>query len=200
VQRVVIALALVLGTLLVVTQAAGLLRPAHDITLDASPDCGTSDTMVLMAQSVPSAVSVPCIATLPAGWQFADLHVGRGRTTFSLDSDLAGDDAVEVTFTAPDECDVADAEAVPSDEVGASRYELPRRLTPELRSTRFYRFLGGCVRYDFAFDAGAEPSLVFAANEALAFQARGSLADEVKRQNGLVLCGPADPCPGGDGQ
>ena len=51
--------------------AAGMLlvvRPSETDVTD-SPTCGTSDVMVLMAQAVPAAVSIPCIAALPAGWK-----------------------------------------------------------------------------------------------------------------------------------
>ena len=89
------------GLVLVVSQGAQMLRPAHDIPLSGSPDCGTSDLMVLIAQSVPSATQLPCVATLPAGWKLDDVHVERGRTTFSLDSDIAGTHAVRVTLTPP---------------------------------------------------------------------------------------------------
>jgi hypothetical protein len=200
VRRVALALALVVGTILVVSQAASMLRPAHDVPVAGTPDCGTNDLMVLIAQSVPSATQLPCIATLPAGWDLDSVHVTRGRSRFSLDSDIAGDHAVEVTLTAPGECRVSAAEAVPSDEVDTFRYEQPRQLTPRLRSTRYYTFSGGCVRYEFDFDRGATPAFVFAADEALAFQSRQLLVREVRERTDLRLCGADVPCPGGTGR
>jgi membrane-associated phospholipid phosphatase len=199
-RRVALALLLVVGTIFVVSQAAAMLRPAHDIPVEGSPDCGTNDLMVLMAQSVPSATQLPCIATLPAGWDLDDVHVTRGRTRFSLDSDIAGKHAVAVTLTPGSGCRVADAEAVPSDEVDTFRYERPQRLEGGLRSTRYYTFTGGCVTYEFEFARRAEPALVFAADEALAFQSRQSLVRAVRERNDLKLCGADVPCPGGTGR
>jgi hypothetical protein len=199
VRRVVLAAALVLATLIVVSQLATMLRPAHDIDVTASPTCGTSDLMILMAQSVPSASLVPCVATLPAGFKMDAVHVQRGHTTFSLDSDLAGKRAVEVVFTPVDECPVSSAEPVPTDEVGTQRYERPEQLTPVLRSTRYYTFPGGCVAYRFQFDRKGTPALVFATDHALAFQPRETLVRVVQRRADLKLCGADVRCPGGLG-
>ena len=43
--------------------------------------------MILMAQSVPEATSLPCLAALPAGWTLDGVEVKRGRTRFWLNSD-----------------------------------------------------------------------------------------------------------------
>ncbi len=155
--------------------------------------------MILIAQSVPSATLVPCVATWPAGFSLDDVHVSRGKTTFSLDSDLAGEHAVTVTLTPPDECPVTTAEPVPTDEVGTHRYERPERLLPTLLSTRYYTFTGGCVSYRFQFDRVGTPALIFAADQALAFEHRTTLARVVNQRNDLKLCGASVVCPGGDG-
>lgn len=198
-RRIGLALALAVALVLVVSQGAQMLRPAHDLPLTGSPDCGTSDLMVLIAQSVPSATQLPCVATLPAGWKLDDVHVSRGVTRFSLDSDIAGKHAVQVTLTPPDVCRVSHAQAVPSDEIDTFRYEQPEALVPELRSTRYYTFSGGCVRYRFEFQSGGTPELVFAADQALAFQSRQGLVRAVRERTDLRLCGADVPCPGGDG-
>ena len=52
------------------------------------------------------------------------------------------------------------------------RFESPERLPPDLRSTRYYLFEGGCVTYEFAFDGDASASLMFEADQAIAFQPR----------------------------
>src|SRR5439155_614593 len=43
------------------------------------PECGTGHAMILMAQAVPSATRLPCIATLPSGWTFGGADMQRGR-------------------------------------------------------------------------------------------------------------------------
>src|SRR5207253_1051072 len=62
------------------------------------PECGTGNAMILMAQAVPSATRLPCIATLPSGWTFGGADMQRGRARFWLDSDRAGARAIVVTL------------------------------------------------------------------------------------------------------
>ena len=63
----------------------------------------------------------------------------------------------------------------------------------------YYLFRGGCVRYDFDFDEGADPSLVVDVDRAVAFEPRGEIADEVRSKSGLDLCGAGESCPGSGG-
>ena len=193
--RAVLAVGVLLVAALGIQAAADLATPG--LGIHGQPSCGRNDLMVLMAQSVPSAASVPCIATLPAGWSFADVTVDDDGADFALDSDVGGDAAVTVALRSADECRVGGATEVPTDEAGVRRFEQINRLEPGLRATRYYRFAGGCVTYEFAFD---EPGsdLLFDAESALAFQARRSLVQDVRARSGLSLCGyGAPPCPGG---
>ena len=196
-RRVALALAVVVGILFAVIQTTSMLRPAHDLPIDSRPDCGTGDIAVLMAQAVPSATSVPCIASLPVGWADGGTRVRQEQVTFWLDSDVAGRHAVEVNLRPTGACDVTDAAPVPSQEVGMRQFEQPERLPPGLRSTRSYLFAGGCVTYRFAFAEGATPALMFEVDQALAFQPRAALVDRVRDDTGLALCGAGAPCPGG---
>src|SRR5206468_5465957 len=50
----------------------------------APPVCGTGRTMVLMAQSVPSAKRLPCIRSLPLGWSLSGTTIVRDRANFEL--------------------------------------------------------------------------------------------------------------------
>jgi serine/threonine protein kinase/membrane-associated phospholipid phosphatase len=197
VRRVVLALGLGLLLLVSVAQVGDMLAPAHDLPVSASPDCGTNDMMILIAQSQPLASQVPCIATLPSGWDLEEAQVRRNRTTFEIASDRADDDAVEVTLEREGACDVTGAQAVPSDEGGTRRFERPERLTGGLQGTRYYLFPGGCVTYDYDFGEGAPPSLVFEADQALGFVARDELVAKVRETSDLRLCGAGVPCPGG---
>ena len=197
-RRVALAIVVVLG-LIVGSQAVfGLFTPAEPNLVRAKPDCGTSNLMVLMAQSVPSATSVPCVAALPAGWEVGSVSVRQDRARFWLNSDRGGKHAVEVRLVPPAACRTAGATEVPSDQVGMHRLERPEALPPNLRSTRFYVFDGGCITYRFAFDGTASASLMFDAETALSFQPRDELVREVDRDFGLTLCGADAPrCPGG---
>ena len=152
----------------------------------------------MMAQSVPTATQVPCIAALPAGWTAADVQVRSGGSTFFLDSDRAGDRAVEVRLRPAADCDVSEAVEVPSDELGMRRFERPDALPPGLAGTRFYVFDGGCVTYRFSFEGTANASLMFEAEQALAFELREVLVDHVADRFDLSLCGAGAPACGGD--
>jgi tRNA A-37 threonylcarbamoyl transferase component Bud32/membrane-associated phospholipid phosphatase len=194
-RRVALAVGLAIGLLFVAQLAIGMFTPSHDIPSAGSPDCGTGSLTVLVAQAVPSATRVPCIAALPAGWTSESAHVERGRATFWLSSDQGGERSVKVTLLPRAGCDVGRAAPVPSDEAGADRYERPRRLRP-LATTRYYLFDGGCVRYDIAFAAGAEAELVFDVEQALALMPRERLVDHVRATTGLRLCGAGAECEG----
>jgi membrane-associated phospholipid phosphatase/tRNA A-37 threonylcarbamoyl transferase component Bud32 len=196
VRRVALTLAVVAGLLVAAVEAVGLFTPAHDLPVSVPPDCGTDSLMVLLAQAVPSATEVPCVATLPAGWELGGTHVERHDASFWLDSDRGGDKAVTARLVPRDECDVTGATPVPSDEVGTERFERPDRLHPALRSTRYYLFPGGCVTYEFAFDEGADPALMFSAEQALAFEPRATLVEHVRDTTGLDLCGAGAECAG----
>jgi hypothetical protein len=196
IRRVGLAVAVVAGVVFAAQMAVGMFTPVHDLVSGRPPDCGTGRLMVLMAQAVPTATQVPCVASLPAGWELGGAHVERHDASFWLDSDLGGDRAVTATLVRPDECDVTGAIPVPSDEVGTERYERPDRLHPGLRSTRYYLFPGGCVTYEFDLDEGADTTLIFSAEQALSFVHRATLVDHVRDTTGLALCGAGTECVG----
>ena len=166
-------------------------------TPPGSPQChARGDAMVLIAQSVPSATQLPCVAELPAGWRFEEQQVASGLTTFWLGSDIAGTHAVQVDLERG--CDVAGAVSVPStadDEIGLERFDRPEQLQP-LRLVRFYRFQGGCIVYRYAFAGSAPSSLQFEADEALSFLPRAHVVQAVENYYGLKLCGASVPCAG----
>ena len=196
-RRIIYALGLVVALLLGSQAVFGLFTPA-ELQVIGKPTCGTSNLMILMAQSVPSATSVPCVAALPAGWETGSVGVRQDRSQFWLNSDKGGHHAVEVALLPPDECSVRGATEVPSDQVGMRRFERPEQLPPELRSTRVYLFEGGCVTLRFAFSGDVSAALIFDVDTALDFQSRNTLVDKVRSDSDLSLCGAdAPPCPGG---
>jgi hypothetical protein len=153
--------------------------------------------MVLMAEALPDATMVPCIGAIPAGWTVRRTDISDGFAQFSLDSDTAGQRAVQATLVPADECDVTAAVAAPTDEPGTERFEDPQQLEPSLRVTRYYLFDGGCVRYQLQFASGSMTALLFQADQILDFQQRSVLVDEVHDDAGLRLCGAGVACPGG---
>ena len=196
VKRILLTLALIVGAIFVVNSTANLLVPVYYHDLPGTPDCGTSNVMILMAQSVPTATTIPCVASLPAGWTVGGMRIERGHGRFWLDSDRAGKRAVTVSLVPPADCSVTGASEVPSDEPGLRRFERPDQLPPALRATRFYTFVGGCVTYRFEFDSPQTASLLFDADAALAFQPRAELVETVRARTDLRLCGVGALCPG----
>ena len=150
--------------------------------------------MILSAQAVPSAATLPCVAALPSGWSIGRADISSGRSRMWLDSDRAGMHAVTVTLTAA--CDTSGAEQIPSDQPGTRRFERPLSLTPQFSDLRYYTFPGGCATYDFRFKPGASPVLAVAVDSALAFQPRSTIVDYIRHTEGLALCGRGAACPG----
>jgi tRNA A-37 threonylcarbamoyl transferase component Bud32/membrane-associated phospholipid phosphatase len=193
-RRFAIAFFVIAVFVLAATQLVGLLSPVQELPITKPAECGAESTVLLMAQAVPSAAEIPCIASLPSGWKFgrAPIHNGRGR--FWLDSDRAGSRAVVVTLTAR-------CELVGVDEVGVragrvTRFERVRRVPDGIAAVRYERFAGGCARYDFNLDDEDAPSLFAAVEVALAYTPRAELIAHVDDEFGLRLCGRGVPCPG----
>ncbi len=65
---------------------------------DALPDCAlhNGSAVILMAQAVPSAELIPCIADALPEWRFIGLEARRGEALFTFESDAIGGDFLEV--------------------------------------------------------------------------------------------------------
>ncbi|MGZ8572040.1 MAG: hypothetical protein ACXWW5_07435, partial [Actinomycetota bacterium] len=164
-----------------------------------TPFCTKTDDsfFVLLAQSVPSATELPCVAEFPAGWTFGGSAISRGLARFWLDSDRGGLHAVEVSLRAT--CDTAGAveEEPAPDEAGTRVFARPDSLKPSFTGTRFLLFEGGCIGYTFHFGSGAPSTLAIEAVEALSMVPRATVVAEVRKDPGLILCGAgAPPCDG----
>jgi hypothetical protein len=121
------------------------------------PNCNLQGNAVpLMAQAVPTARFLPCIASLPAGWTFESNDIERARVRFWLDSDRAGIRALAVTLTR--RCRPAGTE-IPSDQPGERLFVHLDSVAPRYRGIRYYLLPGGCITYDFNFPA--EESTLF---------------------------------------
>jgi len=143
----------------------------------ATPTCNVHQSMnvlVLEAQSVPTAERVPCVATLPAGWRIAGARVRSGRSEFVLSNDRAGARALVVHLDA--RCDTTGATEVPSDELGARRYERIESVSPGFSSVRYYTFAGGCISYRFNLSPRGR-ALVDEVSLAVGSARRAQLAD-----------------------
>jgi len=196
---VFLAAGLVIATALALTNVYQLFTPV-ELPIADKPSCGTGKVMLVMAQAVPDAASVPCVASLPAGWTIGGVKVGRGEGRFWLDSDQAGEHAVDVTLKPPGACVLQGSHEVISDEAGMRRFERPEQLPPDLRAVRMYVTEGACVTYVFEFDGNTSASAIGVLDAALGFQPRTDLVAEVNDRSGLSLCGAGAPrCAGDDG-
>jgi hypothetical protein len=158
------------------------------------PTCGPLDdtTLILVAQSVPSATRLPCVDSLPAGWHPIGSESADGSTTIWLDNDIAGFRAVEARLTA--DCDTSSAVQIDPapDESGASVYQELTSRDP-FRGRRLIRFEGGCVTYTYSFRAGAPARLSLEADEALSFFPRAQVVRYVREKLNETVCGAAAP-------
>jgi hypothetical protein len=152
--------------------------------------------LLLEAQAVPSAMLIPCILPLPAGWSYGGSQVESGTGRIWLDSDRAGAHAVEVMLART--CDVAGAAGLPlrSPPAGLRGYQKPAAGQPHA-VVRYYAFAGGCVTEQFSFTRQTAPALFGQADRFLGFTPRSVYVQDVRDTEGLTLCGAgAPPCPG----
>lgn len=171
-RRVVLLLAVV-----VLASGCGRVRS------EAAPTCVPkgADTLVLLAQAVPRATKIPCIASYPAGWHFASMSVRNGEARFTLDSDRAGISAVKVHLYPS--CDLEGATEIPSDEPGTRRFERIISVVDGFKAIRSYSFEGGCITYTFDFDRQGR-ALVNEVSVAIGFMDRSAVAALVQDRSG----------------
>ena len=184
--------------LLSITLAASVLAGCSSAQQSSTPFCTSRNSVfILIAQSVPSATQLPCIAELPSGWNYGGSQIASDLSRFWLDSDRAGIHAVEVSLQAI--CDTTDAvEQQPApDEAGTTVYVRPDTLRPAYNGERMLLFPGGCILFSFRFSAGASPALTIEAIEAVSLVPRTAVVEAVSEAAGLILCGAgAPPCAG----
>jgi tRNA A-37 threonylcarbamoyl transferase component Bud32 len=104
--------------------------------------CTDPEPLWLMAQSVPSASLVPCLGSLPEGWELAKMTVNDGRSVITL-YDRHHMATVVVRLTA--DCDVGGASPAPPGRPEVRRYLRTESVLPQYSGTRFEVFPGGCV-------------------------------------------------------
>lgn len=154
--RVLAGIALVVGTGCSVSETLG------------APHCDASASSALISgQSVPTASLVACFDTLPTGWEVATVDIGHEGTTVVFDSDRAGMSAARYRFTKS--CDIGDATQTSTEFERTTRYEWILEVAPRFRGNRYYRFDGGCVTWEFDFDADAPAAMAVELGNSLQF-------------------------------
>jgi PAP2 superfamily len=195
IRRVALATGLVVGVGFAALFTYGLLTPFRGVDVPTLPACGPQPVTVLMAQAVPAATALPCVASLPAGWTYDGATVQDGESTFSLVAGPDGGPRV-LTVTLAETCDTSSAVPASSDEPGTERFDRAGGSAGAAGPDRFYRFPGGCVTYDYGTSRLSGPELTAAVDSALAFLPRARVAAYVQEQSGLALCGAGTTCPG----
>jgi hypothetical protein len=157
---------------------------------------GDSAIFILEAQAVPTATQIPCFFPLPVGWRYGESEVRSGLVRAWLDSDRAGDRAVELVLR--QSCDVSRATRVQLKDAppGLARYDEPLSLHPR-SSISYFRFQGGCASYRFSFTKRSAPLIFQQADRFLGFTPRDTYVRSFREQEDLALCGAGAPsCPG----
>jgi tRNA A-37 threonylcarbamoyl transferase component Bud32/membrane-associated phospholipid phosphatase len=183
VRRIGLAVVTLLLAAVVFTVAWGMLigdGDAENGPIEARTlRCAPHEPLLLMAQSVPTASLVPCVANLPAGWSLGDTVVGNDRSRFTLNSDRGGVLVVDLTAS----CDLTGAAEVTSERPGARRYLRLERNAAGVAMTRAYTFPGGCVTQHLVAPAASQQQLANEASFALGFTTRDALAAAVRRDS-----------------
>ena len=166
VRRVVLIVTTLVALFLVGLTGVALLFPSRGTV--TAPMCGTGQPMQLMAQAVPSATRLPCVADLPVGWSVGTAETVQGRANFTVGVGGGSSEPVTVTLT----------ESCPTPVEGTQQIPIE----------------GGCVTYTSTITDPGVPS--FAQDGGLSFVPRADLIAAVAAADDQVLCGAlAPPCP-----
>jgi tRNA A-37 threonylcarbamoyl transferase component Bud32 len=166
IRRVALMMASLIVFLLAILMGVGLFFPTRGTV--TAPMCGTKQSMQLMAQAVPSATRLPCVASLPVGWGVSTSETIRGKANFAVGVGDGSSEPITVTLT----------ESCPAPAEG----------------TEQIAFEGGCVTYHSTIAGANVPS--FATGAGLAFTPRSDLIAAVDAENDQTLCGAlVPPCP-----
>lgn len=145
-----------------------------------APHCDSSSSSVLIsAQSVPTATLLVCFEPLPTGWEVATVDIGNDGTVVVFDSDRAGMSAARFRYETS--CDVGAATSTPTEFERTSRWEWILEVEPRFRANRYYRFDGGCVTWEFDFDEDAPAALAVELGSSLAFVDRAQVNEDMRR-------------------
>jgi hypothetical protein len=161
------------------------LTGCGDAHRSALPDCSGDVRLALVAQAVPAASYVPCLATPTAGWRVAAFEVRSGQATFRLLSDRAQGRAVVVALRST--CAAGRATPETSPAAGVRRFLDLRSIRPRYAGTRFDVFPGGCVSYAFDFERGPHIALMADLGVLVGLESRRELRGEVRRRLGGEL-------------
>jgi hypothetical protein len=164
--------ALIIGAIVIVslslTLAIPLFFPTRGAVLPAN--CDAERTMITFAQAVPTATKIPCVSTLPVGWETPVAQVVNDKAWFQVgigDSGAVTPIVVTLTATCPDV--VAGEKQIPID--------------------------GGCITVSGEPEGNTIGVPSFTPNGGLTTIDRSTLVASVDSETDQTLCGAgAPPC------
>jgi hypothetical protein len=163
---------------------AALLAPGCAGADAAAPRCEPDQRLGIVAQSVPDAAYVPCVAELPPGWSFESIDVGDEGARLSLRSDRSDRD---VTVELVDDCDVGSATPVAPRDEGVRTYQQVGSVSSRYAGRFYDVFAGGCVIHEFDFARGPHIALVDEMERAVQLYPRRQLRQELRAELGITL-------------
>ena len=146
-RRVVLAAAIAAFGVIAAINVVSMIAPA-DLAMTDTPGCGTNNTMILMAQAVPSAHAIPCVDALPPGWSIGGVSVRAADARFWLDSDRYGPHAVQIGLRSADRCPVERSDEVNRINSGWQPFE--SQAAPGGRPARTFVSGTACITHEFA--------------------------------------------------
>jgi hypothetical protein len=177
--------------------AAGCGADGTVTLVDATPECQPGRRLAVLAQAVPTAAYVPCIADDESPWRFSSLTVETGRARLSLVYIDPEGRSARVQLTR--RCDTSGASELPP-RAGLPDVELYRRastLSPRLAGTDYAVFEGGCVTTEFDLPRNADASeRLLDLDTTVALYPRARLSAELDREFHLDLDEPPDATAG----
>jgi hypothetical protein len=177
----------------VVLAAAGCSNNGTVTLVDATPECRPGRRLAVLAQAVPTAAYVPCIADDESPWRFSSLTVEKGRARLSLVYIDPSGRSARVSLTR--RCDTGGASEQPP-EAGEPDIEHFRRastLSPRLAGVDYAVFDGGCVTTEFDLPRNADASeRLLDLDTTVGLYPRSRLSAELDREFDLELDVPPD--------
>jgi hypothetical protein len=187
-----------LGAVLAVALAAAGCGTGGNITLvDATPECEPGRRLAVLAQAVPTAAYVPCIADEDSPWRFSSLTVEKGRARLSLVYIDPSGRSARVQLTR--RCDVGGASEQPPEagEPDVEHYRRASTLSPRLAGVDYAVFDGGCVTTEFDLPRNADASeRLLDLDTTVGLYPRTRLSAELDREYHLELDDPPDATTG----
>lgn len=192
-MRRIVAVAVVA---IVVVVVVGALSASRSDTSQANtvPDttCPSSTVNQLVAQSVPTASLVPCVAAFGTRWSID----GEDYTSHGTSLSMTGRDAEEVTWKVEvrESCDTTGLEPTGDDAQGAEVWRSDEQTSSTFTRDEVLTFEGGCVASDVSFPVRFDRALVLGDVDAvLQLVPRAALDQQVvQRSDGALTLDPTD--------